>query len=104
VKALNGRINTTNERINTTNERLDTTNERVDKVETGLSELRDEVRTGFAALREQQVQTEIRLASELVAVVGAVRDVGDLLRADRDERKRIDALEERVGRLERKVG
>jgi hypothetical protein len=88
MKVLNGRVNVTNERIDGTNERVDRTNERLDrtadrvgKVETGLSELREEVRTGFAELRQQQVQTEIRVVSELVAVVGAVREVGDFLRA-----------------------
>ena len=51
-----------NERIDRTNERLDQTNERLD------------------GLRDRQTATEVRLATELVGVAGAVREVRDLLR------------------------
>ncbi len=101
MKTLNGRVNTTNERIDTLSDRIDS----------GLAQVRVELRTGLAEVRaevrsavDQQRESEMHIATELVAVRGALVEVTDHLRAQRDEHKRLDALEERVEKLERKVG
>ena len=56
------------------------------------------------ALQQRQVQTEIRLATELVAVVSAVREVRDAILGERkldttlaDHEERIRVLEPRAG-------
>jgi uncharacterized coiled-coil DUF342 family protein len=69
-----------------TNERLDQTNERLDD------------------LRDRQTATEVRLATELVGVAGAVREVRDLLRQDLGLRARVDDHERRIAAMERRTG
>jgi hypothetical protein len=73
--------------VRKTNERLGETNERLTRLE------------------RRQVETEVRLATELVAVVGAVHEVRDELLEDRrlaaqvtDHERRIVALETGVPR------
>ncbi len=71
-----------------------------------LIQIRDEVRTTnerLSALERRQTETEVRLASELVAVARAVTDVRDLLRDDLALRHRVDDHEQRLAELERKV-
>lgn len=81
------------------------------EVRTGLAELRTEVRTGLAEvrselgeLRDRQTATEVRLATELVGVAGAVREVRDLLREDRAMRGRVDDHERRISAIEGRTG
>ena len=79
-----------------------------------LIEIRDEVRRTngrleqtnerLAALEHRQSETEIRLATELVAVTHAVNGVCDLLRANLQLHPRLDDHEQRLATLERKVG
>lgn len=69
-----------------TNARLDQTNERLDRLE------------------RRQTQTELRLATELVAVRDAVQQVVSLYRQDRALRDDVDDLKTRVSDLERKAG
>ena len=69
-----------------------------------LRALRGDMRGDLTALEARQTQTEVRLATEIVAVAQAVGSVRDLLRERLDDRERVDALERRVGDLERKVG
>jgi hypothetical protein len=52
----------------------------------------------------RQTETEIRLASGLVAVGGAVREVRDLLREDRALRARVEDHERRIADMERRTG
>lgn len=69
LKSIRDEVRTTNTRIETlradTNARFDETNQLIEGVD------------------RRQVETEVRLSTELVAVVGAVREVRDLLREDR---------------------
>ena len=84
-----------------------------------LMEIRDELKEHRGILREhgeilrdhgehleslekRQVESEIRLATELVGVARAVTEVRDLLRDRLDDRDRIDDLEQRVSTLERR--
>jgi len=48
-----------------------------------IEALRADTNARFDQLERRQVETEVRLSTELVAVVGAVREVRDLLREDR---------------------
>jgi hypothetical protein len=76
--------------------RLDGTNARIDETNAALS-----------ALREQQVHTEIRLSTEIVALSSAVRAVTELLRAPKDDvalRARVEDHERRLGDLEKRTG
>ena len=69
-----------------TNERLDHTNGRLDRLE------------------KRQTETEIRLATELIGVVGAVNSLRDAILADRDLRHTVDDHERRLRTIERKTG
>ena len=69
-----------------TNARFNETNQRLDRVE------------------RRQTQTDVRLSTELVAVVGAVREVRDLLREDRVLRGRVEDHERRIAAIETRVG
>lgn len=92
---LSGRIEQTNERIDQTrielssrieqtNERLDGTNHRLDRLE------------------HRQVESETRLATELVAVAGAVNEVRDLLRDHLALAPRVEDHEHRLRKLEQR--
>ena len=64
----------------------------------------EEVRSELGQLRDRQTATEIRLATELVAVAGAVREVRDLLREDRALEHRVDDHERRISAMEGRTG
>jgi hypothetical protein len=76
--------------IRHTNERLDTT--------------RAEVNERLERLEKRQTETEVRLASELTAVVCAVRELSDILRDDRKLRTVVSDHESRITALERRTG
>ena len=69
-----------------TNARFDETNHRLDRLD------------------RRQTETDVRLSTELVAVVGAVREVRDLLREDRVLQGRVDDHERRIAAIETRVG
>jgi hypothetical protein len=73
------------------------TNERVDALDRTVAK-------EIGSVREEARQTEVRLATELVAVAGAVREVRDLLREDRVLRQRVDDHERRITAMERHTG
>lgn len=91
VRATNGRLDQTNGRLDQTNERLDQANERLDQANERLGRL-----------ERRQVETEVRLATELTSVVGAIRDLKDAVVADRELRRDIADHEQRIRRLEAK--
>jgi hypothetical protein len=82
--------------------RHDTT-ERIDATNARLDALREDTNVGFERLERRETETEVRLASEIVAVAGAVREVRDLLREDRAADRRIDDHERRIAALEQRV-
>ncbi len=72
-----------------------------------LKGIRDEVRGTNARLdrvERRQADTEVRLATELVAVVDAVHEVRDLLREDRQLRDRVANHERRLTAVETRFG
>ncbi len=85
-------------------ERIDDVSDRIDSVRTELSERIDKVSERMEALERRQTQTEVRLATELVAVVGAVREVRDTLREGFDLGRRVADHEARLARIEKRLG
>jgi chromosome segregation ATPase len=79
-------IQRTNERLDQTNERLDQTNERLDRLE------------------RRQTETEVRLATELVAVAAAVGDLKTLLDTRLELRNTVSNHEHRLAAVEKKLG
>lgn len=75
----------TNQRLDQTVERLDQTVERLDRLE------------------RRQVETEIRLATELTAVTLAIRQLTEVVSADRDLRRNVADHERRLQALERRT-
>ena len=78
-------IRSTNSRLDTTNSRLDTTNARMDRLE------------------RRQVESELRISTELTAVVSAVNAMHETLKTG-GVRAQVNDLELRVAALEAKVG
>jgi uncharacterized protein YoxC len=69
--------------------------------------VRDEVRitnTRLDRLDRRQVEAEVRVATELLALTSTVREVRDLLRDDRGVRDRVDDHERRIGVIEGRLG
>jgi hypothetical protein len=79
-----------------------------------LKQIRDElkesngrlerVETQLELLERRKTEAEIRLATELVAVVGAVRELRDPLLEDRKLRETVANHETRLAALERRTG
>lgn len=65
--------------------RIDATNERLDRVE------------------KRQTESDVRLTTEIVALVGAVRQVRDLLKDDRGTRDAVQKHEERFVEVEQRL-
>src|SRR5438105_74754 len=72
-------------KISATNQRLDQTNERLERVE------------------RRQVESEMRITTELVAVRGATQDVHALLRDRFDLRDRVDKCERDIGEIKQRL-
>ena len=74
------------------------TNQRVDQLAVSLDATNDEV----DLLARRQTETEVRLATEIVALAGVVREVEDVLAKRLDDRDRVDDHEQRIQALERR--
>jgi len=83
LEQIRDEIRVTNERLAGTNTRVDGVVQRMDRME------------------KRQIESEMRLSTELTAVVGAVNGVRDLLRERLDDRDRLDDHERRLRMLER---
>ena len=77
----------------------------------GLASVRAELREGLAGVTERmdriegrQTEAELRVATELVAVAGAVREMRDAFREERALRHRVDDHERRLSDVEKRVG
>jgi chromosome segregation ATPase len=88
------------EEIRGTNARLDGHATRLDGHTTRL----DGLDARLDRLYQRQVESEIRLATELVSVVDAIHEVRDELRNDRALRARVEDHEARLERLETRAG
>ena len=70
------------------------------KTNARLEKLEQTTDSRLERLELRQADTELRLATELVAVGGAVRELRDTLLEDRNLRKTVDAQEKRSLALE----
>jgi hypothetical protein len=77
----------------------------------GLSGLRGELREGLTGVTERmdrlerrQTEADLRVATELVGVAGAVREMRDAYREERALSHRVDDHERRLSEMERRVG
>jgi hypothetical protein len=73
--------------------RLDETNTRLDETITRLDRL-----------ERRQTEAEVRVSTQLVAVVGAVNEVRDALREELGLRRRVDDHEQRLLAIEARSG
>jgi hypothetical protein len=74
-----------------------------DELRATKNELRDEIRgtnSRLDRLEKRQSESEIRLGTEIVAVVGAIRELRDTLLEDRQLRQTVDNHETRLRALE----
>ncbi len=71
--------------LRNTNGRLDGTNQRLERLE------------------KRQTETEVRLTTELTAVVGAVHELRDVIVEDRKLRSQVSDHENRIGAIEKKI-
>jgi hypothetical protein len=111
ARKTNARLDETNTRLDETNTRLDEistridgTSTRVDETNTRLDEIStriDGTSTRVERVERRQRESEVRLATEIVAVAQAVIEVRDLLRDRLDVRERVDDHERRIAALER---
>jgi hypothetical protein len=84
IRNLNGRVDQTNGRLDQSNDRLDQTIHRLDRLE------------------RRQVEAEVRISTEIVAVHGAIRELTDVLRTGNTIGQRVDDHERRLTSLEQK--
>jgi hypothetical protein len=100
LKGIRDEVREANVRIDGVRDEVRETNARVDRLRDELTgELRS-TNTRLDRLEHRQVESEVRIATELVGVAGAVREVRDLLRDDLAVRHRIDDHERRIAALE----
>lgn len=72
------------------------TNARVDSTNTRMDEMREE-------LSRRIVASEVRTATALTDLTGAVHEVASLLRAQHDLRPRVERCENDIAELKRRV-
>lgn len=87
---LSSRIDQTNSRIDETNSRIDETNSRLGGTNSRLE-----------SLERRHTGSEVRLATELTAVVGAIGELKEIIVADRNLRGAIRDHENRIQALEK---
>jgi septal ring factor EnvC (AmiA/AmiB activator) len=86
VEQIVGRLDHTNDRIEQVAGHLDRTNERLDIATTQIAhvgERLDETNARLDRLHRRQADAEVRLSTEIVAVVAAVDRLSDVLLEDR---------------------
>jgi len=89
--------------VRDTNTRLDALRDEVHDTNARLDVLRGDTNARLDRLERRQTEAEIRLSTELVAVVGAVHEVRDLLAEDRSLRSQVSDHERRLIAVEDRV-
>ena len=109
LKGTNARLDGLSTRVDDTNARLQGLNTSVDARLERLSARVDDtnarlerIDSRVVALGDRQTETEVRLATEIIAVARAVGDVRDLLRDNLVVRAQVDDHERRLTALERR--
>jgi hypothetical protein len=65
-----------------------------------LSERIDQTNTRLGRLEQRETESEVRVATELLAVVGAVNQLRDAILEDRELRRTVLGYEQRIAALE----
>ena len=102
-----GKVSPTLHVLREIRDELKGTNQRLDRVEArvaGVEERVGGVEGSIGSLERRHAETEVRLATELVAVARAVTEVRDLLRDRLDDRDRVDDHEQRLRAIEQRLG
>jgi hypothetical protein len=96
LKGIRDEVRATNIRVDGLRDELRGTNDRVDGTNLRIDALREETARRFN-------ESETRMSSELLAVAGAVREVRDLLRDDRQVRGQVIDHERRLSAIENRL-
>lgn len=78
--------------------------EEIKRTNDKLDRMREELSMRIEHLEKRQVDGEVRLSTELIAVAAGVKDLTRLVAEDRNLRNQVADLQTRVGQLERKTG
>ena len=89
LSAIRDEIKQTNQRLDQTNQRLEQNNQRLEQ--------------RLDSLYDRQTQTEVRLATEIIAVAKGVGELRDLLAEDLDLRRQVIDHDIRIMRLEQRL-
>lgn len=106
VDQTNARIDQTNARLDQTINRLDQTNARLDQTINRVDQTNDRLDQTIVRLdrlERRQVESETRIATELIEVANAVRNVKELLERQAADRGKLDDHERRITALEARV-
>jgi hypothetical protein len=80
------------------------TNARLDEANTQLGALRSDTNMRLDRLERRQTEGDVRVQTEVAAVVGAVDGLRDVLLEDRALRQRVDDHERRLVAIETRAG
>ena len=87
--------------------RIDSTNSELGKLRIDLSTRIDQTNADLGSLRSAMIQrlteSEVRTATELTDVVGAIHEVRDLLRSQSDLRPRVEKCESDIADINRRL-
>ena len=97
LREIRDEIRGTNKRVDETNRRIDETNRQITETNSRLDQTRDE-------LGKRIVESELRTATAITELAGAVQDVRTLLQDRLDLRDRVTRCEEEIAEIKRKLG
>jgi methyl-accepting chemotaxis protein len=114
TRQVHEEVRQTNVRLDQTNARLDETNARLDETNVRLNSLEHRVADGFAEVGEtlqlhserwddvvrHQAESEMRLATEVVALAAVTHQVRDLIDQKLDDHKMVIDHEQRLKAIE----
>jgi len=84
--------------------RIDATNGRIDSTNARLEVLREDLSERIDGLSRRVVESEIRTATALTDLTGAVNQMTGVLRASHDLRPRVERCEQDIAELKKRVG
>lgn len=80
------------------------TNERFESLERTTNERFERLDQRFEKMEQRQTALDLRLTTEIMAVVGAVNEVRDLLKENLEVRNQVREHERRITSIEQRLG